>query len=61
MTLSNMSGDASMSVEIQRRDAAVRAQVNGLAQYPPPEDLYDYSLVKELYRELQASGWQPTR
>ena len=59
--LPNMAGDASMSVDLQRRDAAVRAQVNGLAQFPPPEDLYDYSLVKELFQEVQASGWRPTR
>ncbi len=60
-SLSNMIGDASMPPDVQRRDAAARAALNGLAQYPPIEDLYDYSLVRDVYREVQASGWQPTR
>jgi NitT/TauT family transport system substrate-binding protein len=61
MSLSHLADEPSMSVEVQRRDAAVRAVANGLAQYPPVEDIYDYSLVKDAYRELEASGWQPTR
>jgi ABC-type nitrate/sulfonate/bicarbonate transport system substrate-binding protein len=61
MSLGHMTGDATISVEVQRRDAAVRAQVNGLTQYPPVEELYDYSLAKEAHQVLQASGWQPTR
>ena len=61
MSLAHMTGDATISVEVQRRDAAVRAQVNGLTQYPPVEELYDYSLAKEAHQVLQASGWQPTR
>lgn len=60
-TLSTMDGDASMPLEIQRRDAAARAQLNDIEQYPPPEQLYDYSLVQAVYRELQARGWRPTR
>ena len=60
-TLSTMDGDSSVPVEVQRRDVAVRAQLNELDQYPPPEQLFDYSLVQDVYRELQASGWRPTR
>jgi NitT/TauT family transport system substrate-binding protein len=59
--LSTMSGDASMSVEVQRRDTAARAELNGVTQHPPAEELYDYTLVKDLHQELQASRWQPTR
>jgi NitT/TauT family transport system substrate-binding protein len=60
-TLSTMDGDASVSVEVQRRDAAARAQLNDLDQYPPAEQIFDYSLVRDAYRELQASAWRPTR
>jgi hypothetical protein len=28
---------------------------------PSVEQIYDYRLVKEIYNELRASGWQPTR
>jgi ABC-type nitrate/sulfonate/bicarbonate transport system substrate-binding protein len=60
-TLWTMDGDASVPVEVQRRDAAARAQLNDLDEYPPAEQIYDYSLVQEVYRALQASGWQPAR
>jgi ABC-type nitrate/sulfonate/bicarbonate transport system substrate-binding protein len=60
-TLSTMDGDASVSVEVQRRDTVARAQLNDLDQHPPAEQIYDYSLVQQVYRDLQASGWRPTR
>ena len=60
-TLSTMDGDASVSLEVQRRDAAARAELNDLDQYPPPEQIFDYSLVQDVYRELQASAWRPSR
>jgi NitT/TauT family transport system substrate-binding protein len=53
--------DGSMPVDVQQRDAAVRAELNEVAVVPPPEQMYDYRIVRELYRELRASGWQPTR
>jgi len=59
--LRGMTPEASMPVEVQRRDAAIRAQVNEAEQAPPVEAMYDYSLVQEIYQELKASGWQPTR
>ena len=50
-----------MPVDIQRRDTALRAEVNGVDPAPPPEQLYDYRPVQEVYSELRASGWRPTR
>ena len=41
-----MSGDATMSVETQRKDLAVRAALNGIAQPPPIDELYDYTLAR---------------
>jgi NitT/TauT family transport system substrate-binding protein len=60
-TLPALTVDGSMPVEVQRQDAIVRAQVNDVDQVPPVEQMYDYSLIHEIYRELQASGWKPTR
>jgi ABC-type nitrate/sulfonate/bicarbonate transport system substrate-binding protein len=62
-TLPALTTDGSMPPEAQRADAAVRAQVNDVdpSQSPPVEQMYDYSLIKDIYRELQASGWKPTR
>ena len=59
--LRGMTPEASMPVEVQRRDAVIRAQVNEADQPPPAESMYDYSLVQEIYQELKASGWQPAR
>jgi len=61
LTLPALTEDGSIAPEVQRRDTAVRAEINGLDQYPAPEQIYDYSLVREVYGELRASGWQPTR
>jgi len=56
-----MPADATMPVDVQQRDAALRAEVNGVAPVPPVEQIYDYRPMKEVYQELRASGWQPTR
>jgi NitT/TauT family transport system substrate-binding protein len=60
-TLWTMDGDASVSLDVQRRDTAARAQLNDVDQVPPPEQIFDYSLVQDVYRELQASPWRPAR
>jgi NitT/TauT family transport system substrate-binding protein len=61
LTLPALTEDGSIAPEIQRRDTALRAEINGLEQYPGPDQIYDYSLVQEIYAELRASGWRPTR
>ncbi|HLH21643.1 MAG TPA: ABC transporter substrate-binding protein [Chloroflexota bacterium] len=60
-TLPALTEDGTMPADVQRQDAIVRAQVNDVDQVPPVEQMYDYSLIKDVYRELQASGWKPTR
>lgn len=55
--------DGSMPREVQQRDAQFRAAVLRVPKdrIRPVEQMYDYSLVKEIYRELKASGWKPRR
>jgi NitT/TauT family transport system substrate-binding protein len=60
-TLGMMTADGTMPSEVQQRDAVVRAELNGVAQVRPVDQMYDYSLAKEIYQELRTSGWQPTR
>ncbi|HZR99438.1 MAG TPA: ABC transporter substrate-binding protein [Chloroflexota bacterium] len=55
-----MPADASMPVEVQQRDTLLRAEVNGVAPVPV-EQIYDYGPVREVYREVLASGWKPAR
>jgi NitT/TauT family transport system substrate-binding protein len=61
LTVPALTEDGSIPLDVQRRDTALRAEINGVEQYPGPEQIYDYSLVKEVYGELRASGWRPTR
>lgn len=58
---SAMTAEGWIPLAVQAPDAALRAELNGVDRAPPPEQMYDYSLVQDVYRELQASGWQPTR
>lgn len=55
--------DGSMSVDAQKEDAEARALVLGIPpdKIRPLAQMYDYSLIKEVYRELKASGWKPRR
>ena len=57
----SMTEDGSMPVEIQQRDTAIRAEINGLDRVPPVEWIYDYRITREVHRELRASNWQPSR
>ena len=61
LTLPALTEDGSIPLDVQQRDTALRAEINGLEEYPGPEQIYDYSLVKEVYGQLRASGWRPTR
>jgi NitT/TauT family transport system substrate-binding protein len=60
-TLSTMTDDGTMPAEVQQRDAVVRAALNEVEQFPPVEQMYDYSLSREIYQALRASGLQPAR
>ena len=56
-----LTDDGTLSTEAQQFNAEVSAQVLGLAkdQIPPISKMFDYSLAKEVYAELKASGWKP--
>ncbi len=59
--LSAMTRDGSMAPEFQQADTEVRASLVNVSQPPPVSKLYDYSIVKRVYSDLQASGWRPQR
>jgi ABC-type nitrate/sulfonate/bicarbonate transport system substrate-binding protein len=59
-TLPILTEDGTAPLDDARADALLRAQLNGIEQVPPVEQMYDYSLVREAYQELRASGWKPT-
>jgi ABC-type nitrate/sulfonate/bicarbonate transport system substrate-binding protein len=52
--------DGTMPDDALRGEVATRAELGNVADPPPIGDLFDYSVVKMVYAELKASGWQPT-
>jgi hypothetical protein len=45
--------------DVLKEDVAMRAELVGL---PAPADyakFFDYSIVKNIYRELKTTGWKP--
>ena len=55
-----MSPEGAIAPDVQRRDAEVRASLNGVDMVPPVEQMYDFRPVREVYQDLQARGWKPT-
>jgi hypothetical protein len=41
----------------------VRAELLDVApdKVPPPEQVYDFSVIREVIAELKAANWHPTR
>ena len=62
-TLSIMTEAGSMPLKALQNDAKLRAEILGIPENKirPVEEMYDYSLVQEIYRELKQKGWQPQR
>jgi len=58
-TVSSMTAEGSVSDEILRDEIATRAELTKMVNPPDKEKLFDYSIVKKVYADLKASGWQP--
>lgn len=50
------SGEASLAA--WKSELAVRASIVGLKQAPAPQSVFDYALVKQAAKKLNASGWK---
>lgn len=46
-------------IAVLRDEIATRAELTKLSNPPDKEKLFDYSIVRKIYAELKASGWQP--
>ena len=58
-TLASMTAEGSVTDDVLRNEIATRAELTKMSNPPEKEKLFDYSLVKKIYAELKASGWQP--
>jgi hypothetical protein len=58
-TVSSMTTEGSVTDDVLRDEIATRAELTKMSNPPDKERLFDYSLVKKIYADLKASGWQP--
>ena len=54
--------DGTVSVALQRQDVDLRAELIGAkkSRITSLDKIFDFSIAKEVNRELAASGWKPT-
>jgi ABC-type nitrate/sulfonate/bicarbonate transport system substrate-binding protein len=58
-TVPVLTPEGSVADDVLKEDVAMRAE---LVNVPVPSDynrLFDYSIVKKIYRDLKAAGWKP--
>ena len=60
-TLAAMTADGSVSDSVLRDEIATRAELTQLNNPPEKEKIFDYSVVRKVYADMKASGWQPVR
>jgi len=58
-TVSSMTAEGSVTDDVLKDEIATRAELTKMATPPDKDKLFDYSLVKKIYADLKASGWQP--
>lgn len=58
-TLASMTAEGSVTDDVLRDEIATRAELTKMSNPPDKDRLFDYSIVKKIYAELKASGWQP--
>jgi NitT/TauT family transport system substrate-binding protein len=58
-TISSMTPEGSVADDVLRDESATRAELTKLNTPPDKDKVFDYSIVKKISAELNASGWQP--
>ena len=61
VTKAAMTDDGSLPDDILRDEVATRAQLTKATKVPTIAVLFDYSIIRKIYAQLKASGWQPAR
>ena len=53
--------DGTVPESVQRAEVDIRAQLMKVAQVLPPDKVFDFSVLNEVNRELDAAGWKPSK
>jgi NitT/TauT family transport system substrate-binding protein len=55
--------DGEMEMAAAAKELAVRAELLGVPpdKIPPPAQVYDFSIIREVIKELAAESWRPTK
>jgi NitT/TauT family transport system substrate-binding protein len=61
VTRASMTDDGSLPDEILRDEIATRAELTKVSKPPTIAALFDYSIIRKIYGQLKATGWQPMR
>ena len=61
VTKASMTEDGSLPDDILRDEIATRAELTKVTKLPTIAALFDYSIIRKIYAQLKASGWQPAR
>lgn len=56
-----ITADGTVSEELQRRSIDQIVERTDIKEPPPPKKVFDFSLTRKIFKELQASGWKPNR
>ncbi len=51
--------DGTVSEEVQKKSIDQIVERTELKESPPAKKVFDFSLTRKIYKELQASGWKP--
>jgi ABC-type nitrate/sulfonate/bicarbonate transport system substrate-binding protein len=62
-SIEDMDEDGAMPVESAAKELQLRGELLGISadKMPEPRKVYDFSLVLEVNKELQATGWKAAR
>jgi len=52
-------GDGTVSEELQKKSIDQIVERTELKESPPTKKVFDFSLTRKIYKEIQTSGWKP--
>ena len=56
-TMEMMTTDGTEDLETQKSDIEIGKRALGVQKEVPPEQVFDFRLVREVYKELREIGW----